>query len=382
MTDQQHADLNLAIIGNCTQAALVDQRARIVWACVPAPGRRPGPVQPSERPFRWRPERANSASSKSRSRISSAPSSTTRHNTAILVTTLFDKNGQAVEITDFAPRFRVYGRMHRPLTLIRMVKPIAGNPRIRIRLRPRFDYGAIDPETTRGSNHIRYVAPTTALRLTTDMPVSYVVEETPFILESPVNLLFGADESLTASIAETAHTFLRSTNDYWTEFCRYLALPFEWQDAVIRAAITLKLCSFEETRRHRRGHHHIDPGGAAHRPQLGLSLLLAAGFLFRGACAQPPGRDQDHGGLPPLHHQHRRRFRERLSRPAVQHHPAQGTDRADLRSSDRLSWHGAGPGGQCGLFPGPERRLWRRHPVLRPGLLRRAAGTPRHAKAL
>ena len=35
MTDQKHADLNLAIIGNCTQAALVDQRARIVWSCVP-----------------------------------------------------------------------------------------------------------------------------------------------------------------------------------------------------------------------------------------------------------------------------------------------------------------------------------------------------------
>ena len=147
-----------------------------------------------------------------------------RHNTAILVTTLFDQQGQAVEITDFAPRFRVYGRMHRPMTLIRMIKPIAGNPRIRIRIRPRFDYGAIEPETTRGSNHIRYVGPTTALRLTTDVPVSYVTEETPFILESPVSLMFGADESLTTSITETAHNFLRSTNDYWTEFCRYLAL--------------------------------------------------------------------------------------------------------------------------------------------------------------
>ena len=246
MTEQPHADLNLAIIGNCTHAALVDQRARIVWACMPRldgdpvlcsllNGHADGGLNGEFGFF----EIAIEDFERSEQRY--------RHNTAILVTTLYDKKGQAVEITDFAPRFRIYGRMHRPVTLIRMIKPVSGNPRIRIRLRPRFDYGTIEPEMTRGSNHIRYVAPTTALRLSTDVPVSYVVEETPFILESPVSLLFGADESLTASIAETAHDFLRSTNDYWTEFCRYLALPFEWQAAVIRAAITLKLCSFEET---------------------------------------------------------------------------------------------------------------------------------------
>ncbi len=246
MTDQQHADLNLAIIGNSTVAALVDQRARIGWACIPRldgdpvlcsllNGKSDGGLNGEFGFFDISIEDFERSEQHY------------RNNTAILVTTLFDKMGQAVEITDFAPRFRIYGRMHRPVSLIRMVKPIAGNPRIRIRLRPRFDYGAIEPEMTRGSNHIRYVAPAATLRLTTDVPVSYVVEETAFILESPVNLLFGADESLTASLAETAHNFLRSTTDYWTEFSRYLALPFEWQDAVIRAAITLKLCSFEET---------------------------------------------------------------------------------------------------------------------------------------
>ncbi len=246
MTDQTHPDLNLAIIGNCTLAALVDRRARIVWSCVPRldgdpilcsllNGNADGGLKDEFGFFDVAIENFDRSEQHY------------RHNTAILVTTLFDSMGQAVEITDFAPRFRVYGRMHRPVTLIRMIKPLAGSPRIRIRLRPRFDYGAIEPEMTRGSNHIRYVAPTATLRLTTDMPVSFVMEETSFILESPVNMLFGADESLTTSIAETAYNFLRSTSDYWTEFSRYLALPFEWQAAVIRAAITLKLCSFEET---------------------------------------------------------------------------------------------------------------------------------------
>src|SRR5690606_33853141 len=34
---------------------------------------------------------------------------------------------------------------------------------------------------------------------------------------------------------------------YWLEWSRYLAIPFEWQNAVIRAAITLKLSAYEDT---------------------------------------------------------------------------------------------------------------------------------------
>ena len=37
------------------------------------------------------------------------------------------------------------------------------------------------------------------------------------------------------------------TIDYWREWVRYLSIPLEWQDAVIRSAITLKLCQYEDT---------------------------------------------------------------------------------------------------------------------------------------
>lgn len=52
-----------------------------------------------------------------------------------------------------------------------------GRPRVRIRLRPTFGYGWGAPETTRGSNHVRYLLPTFTLRLTTDCPVAYVLAE-------------------------------------------------------------------------------------------------------------------------------------------------------------------------------------------------------------
>lgn len=233
--------LDLAVVGNCNIGALIDGAGKLVWCCLP--GFDGDPVFCSllndgdgEKGF-WDIELDGFARAEQRY----------RRNSAVVVTTLHDQSGGIVEITDFAPRFKQFGRVFRPMMLVRHIRPRAGNPRIRIRTRPAYDYGARRPETTRGSNHIRYVMPDFALRLTTDGPVTYVKEEVPFILDRPLTMFLGPDESLTGPVAETGREFHERTDDYWREWCRYLALPFEWQEAVIRAAITLKLCSFEET---------------------------------------------------------------------------------------------------------------------------------------
>jgi pentatricopeptide repeat protein len=137
--------------------------------------------------------------------------------------------------------------MFRPQALVRRVRALAGTPRIRIRLRPSFEYGALAPTITHGSNHIRYVSPERVLRLTTDAPVTYVLEETQFLLERSISLVLGADETLADGPEQTSRDFQEMTEAWWRHWTRRLAIPAEWQDAVIRAAITLKLCQFEET---------------------------------------------------------------------------------------------------------------------------------------
>ena len=237
------SDLNLAVIGNSAIAALVDRRARIVWCCFP---RFDGdPIFCSLLEVADDPTGAGLFDIEL-TNLESAKQEYVR-NTAILVTTLTDDAGATVQITDLAPRFRHYGRLFRPTILVRRVAPLAGSPRLRIRVRPRSDYGATPMGQILGSNHIRYISSTLALRLTTDAPISYVAEEVPFVLEGPVNLILGPDERITAPIAATTREYFELTQDYWFEWTRYLSVPFEWQDAVIRAAIVLKLCSFEET---------------------------------------------------------------------------------------------------------------------------------------
>jgi hypothetical protein len=68
-----------------------------------------------------------------------------------------------------------------------------------------------------------------------------------FQLKEPLHFILGPDEPLLKSPKIVALQFFEKTFDWWDGFCRALSLPFEYQDAVVRAAITLKLCQFEES---------------------------------------------------------------------------------------------------------------------------------------
>jgi pentatricopeptide repeat protein len=236
------SDLDLGVIGNCAVAALVDRDARVVWYCLPRFDGDPvfhallgAPKEaPDEGVFAIELEE----------HIHSE-----QHyieNTAVLVTELHGRQG-SLRITDFAPRFVWRDRLFYPQALVRRLTPISGSPRIKIRLRPRFEYGSVAPARTYGSHHIRYVGPQTTMRLTTDATIDFIRDETFFNLSAPVDLFLGPDETLQLGVKETADRLEERTLVYWRNWTHRLATPFEWQDAVIRAAITLKLCTYEPT---------------------------------------------------------------------------------------------------------------------------------------
>ncbi len=144
--------LDLSIIGNGSYNALLDRRGKIVWCCLPRFDSDPrfcvllDNLGDGDKGF-YEVELFDLADARQ----------SYRHNSAIIETILTDKNGGMVQITDFAPRFRDLGRMFRPTMLVRQIVPLAGTPRIRIRLRPTFGYGQNRPETTQGSNSRRPV---------------------------------------------------------------------------------------------------------------------------------------------------------------------------------------------------------------------------------
>ena len=235
------ANLDLGVIGNGSFGALLDAQARVVWSCLPAFDGDPAfcaLLSPRDHDAGDYAIELEDFSHSEQAYL---------HNTAILRTVLHDRQGGAVEILDFAPRWREHERFYRPVMLTRRVTPLAGTPRIRVRVRPLADWGARRPETTWGSNHIRWMLPDFTLRLTTDVPVRFVREETAFVLAHPVHLVLGADERLAEGLAGFVREALERTAGYWREWVRYLSIPLEWQEAVIRSAITLKLCQYEDS---------------------------------------------------------------------------------------------------------------------------------------
>lgn len=238
-----YGDLDLAPIGNCAASALVDRQGRFVWACVPRVDGDPMfcALLSGEDPAKatrgvWAIDVIDLASAEQHY----------KRNTAILVTTLTDTHGNALEIVDFCPRFRRRNRTYRPMAFVRIVRPVRGAPRIRVRLSPATEYGAKDAERTSGSNHIRYLVPG-GMRLTTNAPTSNIIEQRVFRLEGETVFFLGPDEDFGEDLRATIRMMRENTSFYWRAWTRVLATPVEWQSDVIRAAITLKLCVYEET---------------------------------------------------------------------------------------------------------------------------------------
>ena len=118
-------DLNLGVIGNCVYNALIDQRGRIVWCCLPRFDGDPvfcdllrngGEGDEPRGVFEIDMEGL------AETEQSYIP------NTAVLVTRLTDRQGRALEIVDFAPRFNQFGRRYRPTALMPILRPVAGSP--------------------------------------------------------------------------------------------------------------------------------------------------------------------------------------------------------------------------------------------------------------
>jgi len=235
--------LNLGLIGNCQISSLIDERGTMVWSCMPQLDSDPVFCRllrrddEKELPGFFEIDLVEFKHSEQHYQT----------NTAILTTILYDQNGGAVKITDLAPRYEYVGRTFTPMMILRRVEPLSGSPRIRIRLQPARDYGASACEITHGSNHIRYLGADTVFRLTTNASLTHVIEQNTFVLDRPLYLILGPDETIRESCGDAFHTHYRATQDYWHRWSRGLSIPFEWQDAVIRAAITLKLCTFEDT---------------------------------------------------------------------------------------------------------------------------------------
>ncbi|MBV6640978.1 MAG: glycoside hydrolase family 15 protein [Cyclobacteriaceae bacterium] len=167
-------------------------------------------------------------------------------NTNILCTEVVTEGGM-YRVTDFAPRFFQTDRYYKPLMLIRKIERLKGNPRILVKCKPKGDYGKIDPEVSMGSNHIRFLGLDAHVRLTTNIPLNYVVDEQGFVLNENKYMVLTYGPPLEAALEETVELFLNKTKNYWRNWIKTAHVVNFYQREAIRSALTLKIHQYEDT---------------------------------------------------------------------------------------------------------------------------------------
>jgi GH15 family glucan-1,4-alpha-glucosidase len=231
--------VKFGLIGNCAYQALVNDKGNVVWLCWPrfdssfVFGALLDPNKGGD--FAVIPEGDDYETEQAY-----------LPNTNILRTFFHSRSG-SFEVIDFAPRFRQYDRSFKPTQLMRRIRRIDGDPRVRVRVRPTSDYGRVAPESYPASNHIKWNVPGASLRLTTSVPLTYVVESRPFLLERDAYFALTWGTPLEAPLEETVDTFLIRTRRYWERWVKHTAMPGCFQKEVIRSALALKLHQFEDT---------------------------------------------------------------------------------------------------------------------------------------
>jgi GH15 family glucan-1,4-alpha-glucosidase len=167
-------------------------------------------------------------------------------NTNILCTEFECADGK-FRVIDCAPRFSQYDRMFRPLMLIRKIELLSGMPVVRVKCDPSLEYGSRRPSRTPASNHILFSGYPVQLRLTTDISLSHITDENPFVLTQSRYLVLTYGEPLEAPLKSTADDFIDKTFRYWQTWIKGTYVPDIYQEVVIRSALVLKLHQFEDT---------------------------------------------------------------------------------------------------------------------------------------
>jgi GH15 family glucan-1,4-alpha-glucosidase len=231
--------VKLALIGNCSYQALIDASGQVVWLCWPRFDSSFvfGSLLDVERGGEFSVEPAQGLFETVQAYLP---------NTNIL-RTVFTSEAGSFELVDVAPRFKQYERFYKPAMLVRRIRRLSGDPVVRIRCRPVYDYGRLEPESFLASNHIEWKIPGAQLRLTTNVPLSYIREAREFLLERDAYVVLTWGAPLEAPLAETCESFLARTRRYWEGWVKHTSLPGRFQHQVLRSALALKLHQYEDT---------------------------------------------------------------------------------------------------------------------------------------
>lgn len=167
-------------------------------------------------------------------------------NTNVLVSR-FERDNCVWELTDFAPRIPEGLGVRVPIELVRILRPISGQPQIAVDFDPKPDYARAKVEYVPMTNGVTILGGEHPLHLTSNVPIPYILEKRQFVLNRPMYfvLSYGVRDEI-PTIASVNNS-LELTIAGWRAWAKTCSLPTFAPYEVLRSALCLKLHIYHDT---------------------------------------------------------------------------------------------------------------------------------------
>ena len=235
-------NLNYGIIGNCQSSALIHKDSSIDWCCLPrfdSPSIF-GKIIDNKIGGFFKIEPIGNYNVKQEY----------FKNTSILKTS-FNNGYDKFEIIDYMPRYQLKkNNYYSPPEISRIVRLINGNPQIRIIYDPKLDYSLGESKSYAKDDFIVTVSENDnyeTIYLYSNLNFYKILDSDKIELNSDLFFKISYYEKLLIPNLEDVLLELKKTSNYWINWISKTPSFKEFNNEILRSALTLKLLTYEKT---------------------------------------------------------------------------------------------------------------------------------------
>jgi GH15 family glucan-1,4-alpha-glucosidase len=235
-------NLNYGIIGNCRSSALIREDSSIDWCCLPQ--------FDSDSIFCEILDEKIGGSFKIKCDNSYQITQKYFENTCVLQTTFSDGENE-FDVIDFMPRFKKEnGKYYTPPEISRILKLKKGSPKFKVLYDPRLAFASGNTKTYKKENFIVSIVDDQkyeTLFLYSNLNKDAIINSSELVLKENIFFVISYNEKI--NLPEIKHVFfeLDQTKIYWKRWCNKTPTFKQYNNEIIRSAMTLKLLNFEKT---------------------------------------------------------------------------------------------------------------------------------------
>ncbi|HQP11082.1 MAG TPA: glycoside hydrolase family 15 protein, partial [Candidatus Omnitrophota bacterium] len=238
MTDNYH----YGIIGNCQSAALISREGSIDWLCLPN-------FESSAIFAKILDEhKGGSFTIQAEGDYTTEQKYLPRTN---ILSTVFRGKGWAFILVDFMPRYiNRNGIYDTPPDIIRFLRRIEGEPRIRIIYEPKINFGEFPTITTQNTEYLKSYSSEgsyESIYLYSSIPLATIKNAEYFSLKKNEYLNLSYNQKVSPITMDDIELEMELTRSYWMSWVSRTTHVAKYDRLIQRSALVLKLLSYQKT---------------------------------------------------------------------------------------------------------------------------------------